>query len=123
MSEICQEVVKVTTTGDAGSATGSGNTGVMSGFLLDIHLDFHASAPASTDVTIAFAERGGNVLAVANANTDALYTPRVKPVDNANSAITDAHDKFPLNGRLSVAVAGSNALTDAVTAYIRYVRP
>ena len=122
MSEICQEVVKVTTTGADGSATGSGNSGAMNGFLLDIYLDFNASAPNTTDVTIAFAGRGGNVLAVSNANTDALYTPRAKPVDNANADITDAHDMFPLNGSLSVAVAGCNALTNAVIAYIRYLR-
>ena len=57
-----------------------------------------------------------------NAATDGLFTPRAKPVDNANAAITNAHDKFPLNGPLRVAVAQCDQLTDAVVAYIRYLR-
>jgi len=121
--EIAQEIVRVNTTGAAGSALGQADSPVLHGFLLDIFLDYHASAPAgTTDVTISFKNRGGNVLAVANAATDALFTPRVKPVDNANAAITNAHDRFPLNGPLTVAVAQCDQLTDAVVAYIRYLR-
>ena len=71
---------------------------------------------------MAFAERGGNVLVVSNANTDALFHPRAKPVDNANVAITNAHDRFACHQKLNVAVAQADALTDAVTAYIRYLR-
>lgn len=120
--EIAQEVVKVTTAGVAGSATGSGTSVVLNGLLLDIFLDYHASCPATADVTVAYAERGGNVAVMANSATDVLLTPRVKPVDNANAAITNAHDRFPLNGRLTVSVAEADALTDCVVAYIRYLR-
>lgn len=120
--EICQEVVKVTTTGVAGSATGSASSKAMNGLLLDIYLDYHASAHANTDTTIAFAGRGGNVLALTDTKTDGLYHPRAKPVDNAGSAITNAHDKFALNGALTVSLAQTTALTNAVVAYIRYLR-
>lgn len=123
MGEICTEVVKVTTTGEAGSATGSANSGVIQGKIIDVYLDFHASAPgATTDTTIAYADRGGNILAVANSATDALIAPRQSLVTNANAAITNSHDRFAVNGKLSVSVAGCDALTDAVTAYIRYER-
>lgn len=112
-------IVPVTTTGSAGSATGSADTPLLTGELLDVYLDFHASAPATTDTTIAFSTRGGNVLAVANSATDGMFHPRCKPVDNANAAITNAHDKFFLNDKLTVSLAQCDALTAAVTAYIR----
>lgn len=118
-----QEVVTVTTTGSAGSASGSATSGVMSGFLLDVYLDFHASAPATTDTTIAYAQPAlGNVLVVSNSATDALIAPRVKPVDNANTAITNAFDRFPLNGTLTFSLAQCDALTGALVATIRYLR-
>lgn len=120
--EIVTEVVRVTTTGSAGSATGEADSPAMVGELVDIFLDFHASAPATTDTTVKFKERADNVLAVANSTTDARFHPRAKPVDNANAAITDAHDKFFLNGALTVSLAQCDALTDAVVAYIRYKR-
>ena len=120
--EIVTERVAVTTTGVAGSATGSGTSSAINGLLMNIYLDYHASAPATTDVTVAYATRGGNVLAVSDNATDGLYHPRAKPVDNANTAITDAHDKFALNDALTVSVAQSDALTDCVVAYIRYLR-
>ena len=122
MSEICTVKVKVTTTGDDAAAVGSPQTEALHGFLLDVFLDYHASAPNTTDVTLAYTERGGNILAVANNATDGLYAPRQKPVDNANSAITNAHDRFPLNQPLTISVAGSDALTACVTAHIRYLR-
>lgn len=122
--EIITTVIKVTTTGSAGSASGSATSqALIPGFLLDIFLDFHASAPNTTDVTISYATRGGTALATANANTDALLAPRQKLVDNANAAITDAYDRFLLDDRITVAVAQCDALTDAVVAYIRSLVP
>lgn len=121
--EIHVESVAVTTTGEAGSASGSADSVVLHGYLLDVYLDYHASAPgATTDVTITYKDRGDTILAVANNATDGRYAPRQKPVDNANAAITNAHDRFPLNGKLTVAVAQSDALTACVTAHIRYAR-
>lgn len=121
MARVVTEVVKVTTTGENGSAAGSAISGVLNGLLLDIYLDFHASAPATTDTTVSYTDRGGNIVVVTSSATDVLLAPRVKPVDNANSAIANAHDKFALDGRLTVTLAQANALTDCVTAYIRYL--
>ena len=119
--EIAQQVVAVTTTGGAGVSAGSAYSKAMNGWLEDIFVDWDGTAPATSDITIAL-ERGGNVWALANSATDVFVVPRVKPVDNANAAITNAFDKFALNGRLLVSVAQSNDLAPAVTVYIRYWR-
>ncbi len=119
---IITERVTVTTTGSAGAAIGNTDSEVLTGLLLDVFLDYNASAPGTTDVTVSYKTRGGNVLVVSNNATDGLYHPRAKPVDNANGAITNAHDRFALNGKLNVAVAQADALTACVVAYIRYLR-
>jgi len=122
-SEIATETVSVTTTGSAGTATGSAVSGELNGFLLDIYLDFHASAPATTDTTIAHTEPTmGNILVVSNSATDALITPRAKAVDSANAAITNSHDKVPLDGTVTISLAECDALTNALVARIRYLR-
>lgn len=123
MAELVTSVVKVTTTGSAGSASGNADSEVINGWIENIFLDFHASAPATTDTTIAYKTRGGNILAVTNSATDALFHPRAKAVDNANAAITDSHDRFAVNDKVNVALAQCDALTDAVTAYILWWRP
>lgn len=111
--------IRVTTTGSAGAATGSASATVI-GAIIDIFLDFHASAPATTDTTIAMAN--GNVLVVTNSATDALIAPRQKLVDNANAAITNSFDYFYVSGQLTVSLAQSDALTDAVVATVRVLR-
>ena len=113
-------VVAVTTTGADASAVGSGYTALpIRGKLIDIYLDYGGTAPGTTDVTITDEEIGHTLLAVADNATDGLFSPRSKPVDSANAAITNAHDKFSINGLIKVAVAGANALAPCVTAYIR----
>jgi hypothetical protein len=92
----------------------------LHGYLEYIYLDYHASAPATTDVTVAYGATppGGNILVATNNATDTLYWPRAKPVDNAGAAITDAYDRFPVAGAISISVAQSDALTVCVTAYL-----
>lgn len=115
--------VAVTTTGSAGSATGTATTDLIFGYLVDVYLDYHASAPSTTDVTISYATRGGNILAVASANTDALFHPRASLATNAAAAITNSYSRFLLNDKITVAVAEADALAPAVTAYLRVERP
>lgn len=112
--------IPVTTTGSAGSATGSATTETLLGELVDVYLDYNG-APATTDVTIAYAQ-GGNILAVSNTNTDARIAPRQKVVDNTNTAITDGHQAFYLNSPLTISVAQADALAPAVTVYLRVER-
>ena len=112
--------VAITTTGVAGSATGSGTLAISKqGFLEYLYFDYDATAPATTDVTVSYPNvpPGGNVLAAANTVTDALKFPRATCVDNANAAITNSFTKFPVRGGLSVDVAQCDALAPAVTVY------
>lgn len=112
--------VTLTSTGAAGSATATGETAEsVEGYLEDVYLNFHASAPATTDTTIKQTGRSDNILVVSNSATDALYSPR-KPVHTAAAAaITDGHDRYPINGTITVSIAQSDALTGALVATIR----
>lgn len=124
MAEVAQETIRVTTTGSAGSATGSASSGALSGFLLDCFFDFHASAPATTDTTVAYDEPdNGAIIVLTNTATDALHAPRKQASDSAGAAISGIYDLLPLNGRLTVSLAGSDPLTDAVVVRVRYLRP
>jgi len=115
--------IPVTTTGGAGSATGSATATVI-GALVEVAIDFAPTAPATTDTTIAYGGvGGGNLLVVTNSATDALIAPRrTALVDNANAAITGSVDTFVLNGPVTVSVAQSNALDPCLTAHLVIIR-
>lgn len=115
-----QSTVRVTTAGGDGVAAGTGYSDAIKGYLLDIYLDYHASAPATTDVTVTQEGRSGNLFARSDSATDALVAPRQGLVTNANAAITDSNAPFPVNGRLVFTLAQANALTDCLVAYVRY---
>jgi hypothetical protein len=121
MSQICYETIKVTTTGSAGSAISSGETVPIQGFLLDVYIDYHASAPNTTDVTISDPVFG-NLLMVSNNATDGKYAPR-EPNCDAAGAANGLYDLIPINSKLTIAVAQANALTDCVTLTLRYMTP
>lgn len=122
-----QAPIRVTTTGGAGVAAGSGFTDEpIVGEVLGVYLNFHASAPgATTDTT--FRSKGSpggapsyTMLALTNTATDGYFAPRAKPVDNANAAITNAFAPYCVADYLEVAVAQCDALTDAVVATVFY---
>jgi hypothetical protein len=121
MSEIAVERVAITTVGSAGSAVGSGTTIPINGFLLDVYLDYHASCPATADVTIADPVFGNVLVVTSNAN-DGWYAPR-KDTCDAAAAVTGLYDLIPLNGALTISVAQADALTDCVVAYVRWLTP
>lgn len=111
--------VTLTTTGSAGSATDSEVTDIVEGFFLDAYLNYHASAPATTDITIKQTDRSDNILVVTDNATDGLYSPRQAVHTAAGAAVTNGHDKYPVNGTLTVSAAQSNALTGACVVTIR----
>jgi len=116
--------IPVTTTGSNASATGAGSAASPSGELLAVYIDYHASAPNTTDVTITFPGNPATQTALTRSNsaTDGWLYPRSAIVDNAGAAITNGHAPYVIQGSvIDVAVAGSNALTDCVTVYC-YVR-
>jgi hypothetical protein len=114
--------IKVSTSGTAGSAVGETVSTYMAGELLDIYINYHASAPATTDVTITHQDAfRGTVLEKLNSSTDTLYAPRVATHKNTDGTATGAYDRIALNGTLKVAVAGCDALTDAVVVVVTYM--
>lgn len=120
--EICQETVTVTTTGSAGSATGTAVSAVLHGFLLDVLVTFHASAPATTDTTLLYeAPSNGQILALTNANTTDFYMPLMQAQDPSGVDL-GIYGRYPLNGTLRVNVAQCDALTGAVVIRLRYLR-
>lgn len=114
--------IAVTTTGTAGAATGTTTSGLIRGALLDLNVNMHASAPATTDVTIAYATAGGNIWARSDSAADVQVAPRITCVTNANAAITNSYDYFHINGGITVTLAQCDALTDAVVVTARVMR-
>ena len=110
-------VIKVSTTGSDASATGSLVTALPYCELLAGYFNFHADAPASTDTTLS--SPGDPValtlLTITNSATDAWYYPSIQMDDNAGAAITGAYVPAIIHGNLLVELAGSDALTDALT--------
>lgn len=87
------------------------------GVLSHVHVDYHASAPGTTDVTIS--EAGGlgrTLLTLTNRNTDGTFYPAVAQTDGTGAAFSPAsYGLFYIEGTpLKVDVAGCDALTDAV---------
>jgi hypothetical protein len=121
MSEIAFEKVIVSTTGAPGASVGSGTTIPIEGFLLDVEIEYEGTAPATTDVTIADAIFG-TVLSVANSVTKLWYAPRKQTCDTAGAA-TGLYDLIPLKGPLTITVAECDEIDQAVTVYIRWIRP
>ena len=116
-----REQISVTTTGGDGAAVGNGvSLNVISGRVLAIHLDYHASAPATTDVTVTELDAPTQtILSEANVNTDGWYYPRQRSHDNAgDDQPVEVVEPFVMNDHLKVAVAGCNALTGAVVATV-----
>lgn len=117
--------VDVTTTGTAGSAVGSGQTLPLPGVLGFIQVDYHASAPGTTDVTIS--EAGGpqrTILTLTNRNTDGIFYPNVSFTDGTGAAYaTASYGAWVLaNTPITVSVAGCDALTDAVKVTFGFVK-
>ena len=111
-----KHTIKVSTTGSDASATGSLVTALPYCELLAVRMDFHASAPASTDTTLS--SPGDPVavtlLTVTNSATDAWYYPGIQMDDNSGSAITGAYVPGLIHGNLLTELAGCDALTDAL---------
>ena len=111
-----KHVIKVSTTGSSDSATGSLVTALPPCELLAVYMNFHASAPASTDTTLSSPGDPVSVtlLTVTNSATDAWYYPSIQMDDNSGSAITGAYVPGLIHGNLLTELAGCDALTDAL---------
>jgi hypothetical protein len=108
--------VAVTTTGSAGSATGTATFKGLRGLLTGRNVNWHASAPAGTsDITIVEANDAGSVTLYTKTNsvTDNNVPFLTAAGDNAGAAITDQYIPITLRGgTITVTVSQSDALTD-----------
>ena len=112
-----KHIIKVSTTGSDASATGSLVTALPYCELLAARMDFHASAPGTTDTTLSSpgGPVAGTLLTITNSSTDAWYYPTHQLDDNTGSAITGAYIPAIIHGNLLTELAGCDALTDALT--------
>lgn len=125
MKKMDYEKIAVTTTGGAGAATGSA-TGylIFTGKLHAVYLDYNGSAPGTTDVTVKIATPiAANLVVVTDNATDGWYLPRKQVCSDAAVALTydgsnAVIEAMPVTGKITVDVAGADALTDCVVAHV-----
>ncbi len=113
----------------SGAADSSGDAvatkGPAKGKILAIVLDYDASSAAGTDVTITakIGTFSQTVLNISNANTDAVFYPRIGVEDTTGTALvyTANNDvvptEFPVDGIVTITVADQTE-GKGVTAYI-----
>lgn len=118
------ELFAVTTTGSAGSASGNTTTtNAIVGEILELKLNYHASAPAgTTDIVVDGNTTGIDIYAKTNSATDIRKPLGVYPVDSAATALTNCLTPFPIvvAEKVKVAIAQSDALTNCVTGTLTY---
>lgn len=116
------EQIKVTTAGSAGSAAGTTlSQNVVCGWIEAAYLTYAAGGTATCDVTAGMRSTPTeSFLTIANGTTAQWVYPRRALHTNAAAAINYAtsfpiYDKYLCYEHVSVVVAESNALADAVT--------
>lgn len=118
--------IDVTTTGSAGSAAGTAYSDKpLNGELYAVRVDWHASAPATSDITITVDSDDDHpavtIYAKTDANTDLWVYPVVQSTDTAGAAVASIYQHILVNGRVKVVLAQCDALTNAVRVYL-YLR-
>lgn len=117
--------VVVNTTGAAGSAQGSGSVRI-NGKILSVHINYHASAPATTDISLKTDSPEDTIVTKNDSNTDAWYHPRHPVTDNAGTELLYAAsgeavaEPYVSYGNVTLAVTGCDPLTAAVRATILF---
>jgi hypothetical protein len=113
----------VITTGDAGSADGEYLTGfAVRGFIAGIRVDYHADAPATTDLVVS--EVGGLnqvILTLADQKTDGIWYPERDVHGDDGVAIASASALYYIDGQLSVSIAQCDALAPAATVTVQVI--
>jgi len=121
MSRILSKRAKITTIGSNGIATGSAQIFELTGELIDIYVNYHASAPSSTVLTIIQSDPvEGSILACPASKTDRLFAPRKQACDSAGTLVA-SWEKFILNGTMTLTITLSNALTYCAEVTVRYL--
>jgi len=111
--------ISVTTVGGAGLAAGPLS---LTGRCRGDHpgyIDYHASCPATADVTIApVSGVGGNILAIANSQHRRLLLAPADLLHHRWVAITYSHSEIACVEPIQVTVAQADALTNCVVVTI-----
>jgi len=113
----------VTTTGADGSATGTAYSDKpLNGELYALRVDWHADAPATSDITITVDSDDNHpavtLYAKEDAKTDLWVYPVVQSTDTAGAGVTGVYQHILVTGRVKVVVAGADALTACATVYL-----
>jgi hypothetical protein len=116
-----KQTLSITTTGSDGSATGSGSFARrVRGTLKNLSFNYHASAPATTDVIVSYTDHNGvvhEIMNKANTSTD-VGEPNVRQdvSDDAGANVGTLETPIVFQDwtTINVAVAGCDALTGAV---------
>lgn len=116
--------LRLTTTGAAGSAVATRTLDVpfshgQAGILRAVKMDFHATAPATTDLLIKSDSSGGaTIFTSANSGTDSAIAPLGMPgINQVNAAIAATDGTaggMPFYKSLYIDIAQSDPLTDAL---------
>ena len=109
-------------TGNAGSATGSASSKPFVGEILGLAIDYHGSAPGTTDITIEGATTGLDLYAKANSVTDTFVVPVLYSVDNARSALASdvTSRRYCVGEAVKVTLVQCDALATAVSVRVFY---
>lgn len=110
-------VKRVNTTGAAGSATGSVSFAARPGVLSALDKDWHAAAPATSDVVITESWDGGSQILYTKSDSaaDNAVPPIAAAGDNTGAAIAGQYLPVALRGGLiTISVTGCDPLTDAL---------
>ena len=127
--KLTTQTLSITTTGSAASAVGSGSFALkVRGKLKNLSLNYHASAPSTTDTTISYTDHNGvvHVIALLTNNEVDIPLPGIKADDHddASAAISAGYSDIDFQQwtTIDVAVAGSDALTGCVVVGITMER-
>ena len=107
-------VIDITTTGTAGSATGSGTTTrPVNGTIVAVKVDFTSQAgTADTTIVDGF---GQSILALTNSNSDAWYYPHPDIHDPTGSVLNKHTGPFAIDSYITASIAQSNAGSVQIT--------
>jgi len=107
-------VIDITTTGTAGSATGSGTTTrPVNGHLEAIKVDFTSQA-ATADTTIVDG-MGQPILTLTNVNADGWYYPHPEVHSTAGALLNKHTGPLPIDSYITASIAQSNAGSAQIT--------
>ena len=108
-------VVRITTVGSAGAATGTGTVGLPPGKLVGIAVDY-TDQPGTTDIVVTMhGTPDKTLLTLTSANTDIpMFVPYELTRDNVGATIAGQYKEPTVNGAVEVTVAQGDAATDGV---------